>query len=411
MKRSISSSRSKSGTGVRDKSYKLLISVIVMISLAGCSDSGVVVQSENSVGASGSGIDQNGSTNPPSNDDVTSSGNNSVESPTPQLSLSQLGERIFSDTNLSSPKGQSCSSCHTPGKGFVDPDVDQPSSLGANGGNFGTRNSSTLFYANQIPEFQIVERPHPLTQIPRDVEFGGFFVDGRARTLKEQAKEPFFNEKEMALPSKQELAIRMESGEYSEEFKARFGQTIFRNPEQTLDAAASALVAFQNERKFSPFSAKFDRVKNGDAVYTSAESRGESLFTGRALCSVCHTSPSGAEIFTDFLYHNVGAPRNLTLLNNIGDQSFIDFGLGAKTGNSSNNGQFRTPTLRNVAKTAPYMHNGVFKTLREVVEFYNSGAEPPEVPGNNIPPFIGNLFLSDTEVDDIVAFLHTLTDK
>lgn len=410
MKRSISSSQSKSSSALRDKPYKLLTSVIVLLSLAGCSDSGVVVQGENSVGASESGIDQNGSTNPPANDSP-SSDNNSGQNPSPLLSLSQLGERIFSDTNLSSPKGQSCSSCHTPGKGFVDPDVDQPSSLGANGGNFGTRNSSTLFYANQIPEFQIVERPHPLTQIPRDVEFGGFFVDGRARTLKEQAKEPFFNEKEMALPSKRELAIRLESGEYSEEFQARFGQTIFQNPELALDAAASALAAFQNEQKFSPFSSKFDRVKNGDSVFTSAESRGEALFTGRALCSVCHTSPSGAEIFSDFLYHNVGAPRNLTLLNNIGDQSFVDLGLGSKTGNPANNGQFRTPTLRNVAKTAPYMHNGVFKNLREVVEFYNSGAEPPEVPGNNIPPFIGNLFLSETDVNDIVAFLHTLTDK
>lgn len=363
--------------------------------LAGCSDSGVVLAS--------SAISNDEPTKDPVQD--------GEKNPTPPLSLVELGERIFNDTNLSSPAGQSCGSCHGEESGFVDPAFIHPSSLGADGGHFGNRNTPTLFYASHIPEFQLVERPDFLTQIPTETEFGGFFIDGRAATLKEQAKQPFFNPIEMALSSTQEFATRIQQSDYSNQFQTHFGSTVFEDPDETLDAAAGALAEFQRSSRFSPFNSKFDRVKQGQETFTDSETRGEALFNGRALCSVCHTSPDEPEVFSDFLYHNIGTPRNTTLLNNFGDEAFVDMGLGAITGDADNNGQFRTPTLRNVALTAPYMHNGMFSTLREVVEFYNSESVPPEVPGSNIPPFIGLLFLTEVEVDDIVAFLNTLTDR
>ncbi|MFK7996733.1 MAG: cytochrome-c peroxidase [Granulosicoccus sp.] len=328
----------------------------------------------------------------------------------PQLSLAGLGERLFIDTNLSSPVGQSCGSCHSEDNGFVDPDSQNPSSLGANGGNFGKRNTPSLFYINQIPDAQVVVRPHPATQVPQEFEFGGFFIDGRAATLEEQAKLPLFNTAEMALPSRLELLTRIQQSDYSKEFQAHFGEDVFDSADKTLVSVASALAEFQRSDKFSPFNSKFDRVKRGESTFTESEARGEALFNGQALCSACHASPNQPELFSDLLYHNVGAPRNEKLLSDIGDPKFVDLGLGGITKDPADNGQFRTPILRNVALTAPYMHNGVFATLREVVEFYNSGTAPSEVPGANVPPFIGNLLLNATQIDDLVAYMNTFTD-
>ncbi|MFK8082097.1 MAG: cytochrome-c peroxidase [Granulosicoccus sp.] len=328
----------------------------------------------------------------------------------PRVSLADLGERLFNDTNLSSPAGQSCGSCHSEVDGFVDPDRENPSSLGANGGDFGNRNTPSLFYINQIPDAQMVVRPHPATQVLQEFEFGGFFIDGRAKTLEEQAKLPLFNTVEMALPSRLELVTRIQQSDYSEEFQAHFGEEVFDSAEKTLESVASALTEFQRSDRFSPFNSKFDSVQRGESVFTESEARGEALFNGQALCSVCHASPTQPELFSDLLYHNVGTPRNEKLLMDIGNPDFVDLGLGGITKDPADNGQFRTPVLRNVALTAPYMHNGVFGTLREVVEFYNSGTAPGEVPGANVPPFIGNLQLNETQVDDLVAYMNTFTD-
>lgn len=386
---------------VRRDASTLLCSGVAIFVLTGCSDSGVILGN--------SGAINRGQPDSPVNDVVAQP--EAEAEPVPQLSLAELGRLIFVDEKLSSPIGQSCDSCHSEANGFVDPDSDHPSSLGANGGDFGLRNSPTLFYVAQIPGFQHVELTDPVTQLVDDAEFGGFFLDGRSATLEEQAKQPFFNPIEMALPSIQEFATRIQSSDYSEEFQARFGKDIYDNPNQTLDSAASALAAFQRTSRFSPFNSKFDRVKQGQQTFTDAEARGEELFNGRALCSLCHASPDGPEVFSDFLYHNIGTPANATLLSDIGDQSFVDLGLGAITGNVDDNGKLRTPTLRNLSLTAPYMHNGVFGTVREVVEFYNTGTASPENPGSNVFPFMGLLFLSDVDVDDIVAFLNTLNDQ
>ncbi len=179
--------------------------------------------------------------------------------------------------------------------------------------------------------------------------------------------------------------------------------------------------------ELNQFSSKYDLFLQGKVKLTEQEMRGLALFESekKGHCAECHPSQPGPEqelpLFTDFTYDNLGVPRNPAnpyhylpkLLNPDGTQ-FVDLGLGGIVKKSEENGKFRVPTLRNVAVTAPYMHNGIFKTLRQVVVFYNTrdvGPWPePEVPQNVNREELGNLRLTEQEVDDIVTFLHTLTD-
>jgi cytochrome c peroxidase len=155
--------------------------------------------------------------------------------------------------------------------------------------------------------------------------------------------------------------------------------------------------------------------------------RGLALFENekKGRCAECHPSRLGLNheppLFTDFTYDNLGVPKNpespyyyLPKSLNPNGTKFVDLGLGGVVNKPEENGKFRVPSLRNVAVTAPYMHNGIFKTLRQVVVFYNTrdvGPWPaPEVPQNVNHEELGNLGLTEQEVDDIVAFLSTLTD-
>ncbi|MFK7892089.1 MAG: cytochrome-c peroxidase [Granulosicoccus sp.] len=356
-----------------------------------------------------------------------------------------MGEKIFFDTNLSALRTQSCASCHNPATGFTDPDAHQSTSLGGDGVSFGTRNSPSLSYVGHIPDFEMAMKPSTglslrkaaqnnpgvaLLELPlpellgllnqnivlAPQSFGGFFLDGRAATLEEQAKIPFFAANEMGLNSPGELVQRLRWSWYSWEFTRQFGYDVFSDSERTLNGVAKALAAYQRTQIFAPFTSKFDRVAKGIDQFSASEARGQALFNGKAGCFVCHTSPQGSEqVFSNFLYFNVGAPKNYEMLNSIGNPDFIDRGRALISGNPAEEGKFRTPTLRNVAKTAPYMHNGVFKTLHEVVNFYNIRdiAFTPEssAPTMTPAPVIGNLGFTPVEVDDIVAFLRTLSDE
>jgi len=163
-----------------------------------------------------------------------------------------------------------------------------------------------------------------------------------------------------------------------------------------------------------------------DAV-TEQEKRGLALFKGKAKCDTCHTSTaaaaSGKVLFTDFGYENAGVPKNpnnkfytLAAKNNPAGKDFVDLGLGGQLKKRSENGKFKVQSLRNVALTAPYMHNGYFTTLKDVVRFYNTrdvasaGWPAPEVTENVNKQDMGDLKLTDSEIEDIVAFLNTLTD-
>jgi cytochrome c peroxidase len=190
---------------------------------------------------------------------------------------------------------------------------------------------------------------------------------------------------------------------------------------------ADAIEAYEKTSEFSPFNSKYDHWLRGETELTEQELRGLKLFEAedKGNCAACHPSRLAADgsppLFTDFTYDNLGVPRNpenpfYSLPSDLNPDgfAFVDFGLGETVNDPAQNGKFRVPSLRNVAITAPYMHNGVFKTLFNVVAFYNTRdvAEwpAPEVLENVNMEEMGNLGLTNQELEDLVAFLRTLTD-
>ncbi|PKH87043.1 cytochrome c peroxidase [Colwellia sp. Bg11-28] len=333
--------------------------------------------------------------------------------------LVNLGNLLYHDTNLSSPIGQSCASCHDLNTGFDDPNTANPTSVGADGSSFGTRNSPTASYSAHIPA--------PQNPVPGGTQgfMGGLFLDGRAASLEEQAKGPFLNPVEMGNASASEVISKVAQSTYATEFELLFGDDVLLETDRAYNYVADAIAAFERTSLFSPFSSKFDQVQAGTAVFTNAERQGQDIFNNKGDCQRCHgTNAVGAntnntnnsEIFSDFSYKNIGVPSNPLLPAFIEDPLFIDLGLGAQSGNDRNDGQFRVSTLRNIAHTAPYMHNGVFTTLREVINFYNTRdttfTDAPEVNQNvDQGGRIGELNLTENEIDNLMAFLETLSDE
>jgi len=329
--------------------------------------------------------------------------------------LVNLGNQLYHDSNLSNPIGQSCASCHDLNTGFDDPNTANPTSVGADGISFGTRNAPTASYSAHIPA------PTQQGDGGAQTLIGGLFLDGRAESLEEQAKGPFLNPVEMGNADASDVIDKVAQSTYAAEFELLFGDNILLEVDRAYDYIADAIAAFERTTIFSPFSSKFDQVQAGTASFTDAESRGQDIFNGKGDCQRCHAvtgavNDNNPEVFSDFTYQNIGVPSNSLLPAFIEDPTFIDLGLGAETGNNRNNGEFRVSTLRNINDTAPYMHNGVFTTLREVIDFYNTRdttfANEPEV-NQNIDQGgrIGELNLTENEIDDLIVFLATLSDE
>ena len=331
--------------------------------------------------------------------------------------LSNLGEKIYFDSNLSNPVGQSCASCHLPAAGFADPDNGMPTSEGAIIGRFGNRNTPTASYAAHIPAFHFEAGGAGGGQF-----VGGQFLDGRASSLELQAQAPFLNTLEMNMANEEAVIVQVRLASYAAEFETVFGDDSLADASTAYVQLSQAIAAFERTGLFSPFSSKFDAVQSGADVFTVAEQNGRALFNGKADCARCHRTPNpAAEVFSDFEYKNIGVPANpanpfLTLapVFNPDGLAFVDLGLGDVLGDANENGKFRTPTLRNIATTAPYMHNGVFDNLSEVIEFYNRrdlDAVVPEVNQNiDNRGNIGELGLTPGEINDLIAFLQSLSD-
>jgi cytochrome c peroxidase len=354
-----------------------------------------------------------------------------------QSNLELLGERLFEDTGLSEPAGQACASCHDAGHSFTDPDQNKPTSEGIHPGLFGKRNTPTVAYAQFSPPFHF--------EVKDGTYVGGQFLDGRSSMLEDQAKQPFLNPVEMANLNKQSVVDKVRNASYAALFKQVFGSTSLDDPDQAYERIVQAIAAFERAKNFAPFSSKFDYFLKGQAQLTTQEMRGMALFAGanKGNCAACHPITPLADgtppLLTDYTYENLGVPRNpgnafytLGVGFNPDSMNFVDLGLGGALGMAEQNGRFKVPTLRNIAVTAPYMHNGYFTDLRSVVEFYNDRdlrsrcADPvwtrpvdaqsqhcwpaPEVPETVNHMELGHLGLSDQEIDDIVAFLQTLTD-
>ena len=351
----------------------------------------------------------------------------------------RLGMQLFFDTRLSEPAGVSCASCHDPSRAFTGNNASTIGvALGSRPGIFGFRDTPTLMYLATAPAFGFVEKDGKRTPV------GGMFWDGRAPTFEEQARQPLFNPVEMNNASPAALVAKVAAGPYATEFRSVFGARIFDDAAKALDAMVDALGAFQRTSVFEPFSSKFDAVIRGEAKFTEQEQRGLSLFTIRQKgnCASCHTVAESARdprasLFTDFSHHALGVPRSARIPRNA-DTAYRDLGLCGPFRDDANArdqrwcGYFKAPTLRNIALTGPYMHNGVFDSLRDAVAFYATRDTDPgmwypqgrkfddlasEHHANvdvETPPYQRQPGrrpqLDDADVDDIVAFLHTLTD-
>lgn len=344
----------------------------------------------------------------------------------PDPALVDLGERLFFDTNLSANRSQSCASCHDPARAFSDPRG--MASLGDDGVSLGDRNAPTAMYAALIPEFH---------REPDGRWRGGLFHDGRAATLEDQAAGPPLNPAEMGLPDAAALVERLrEDARYAVDFPALFGEGVLDDPAAGLAAMTRAIAAYERSETFAPFTSRYDRALRGEITLTADEELGRVLFFSQQFtnCNLCHqlrSNPLAAdETFADGRYHNIGVPANAALraMNGV---SAVDAGLAANPqvqGDPAMRGRFRTPTLRNVAVTGPYMHNGVFADLRSVILFYNSynARNParhvnPETGETFAPPEVAETValedlthgpsLDDRRIDALVAFLRALTDE
>ena len=314
--------------------------------------------------------------------------------------MAVLGRKIFLDTSLSNPPGQGCVSCHSPETAFADPRRVSP---GAVKGREGRRNAPSLMYAALIPPQRLEDTYDENGDLEYIVE-GGLFVDGRAHDLLDQVRHPFFDKNEMNIANEKELAGRLRKRDYSKEFKGL-------DDKGTNEKAFRAVVAFLREPMFRPFNARIDEywAGNKDALSLS-EKRGLDVFETSGGCATCHLTGVASwpdPLLTDAGFDNLGAPAI----------DAKDPGLGAVTGKRGELGQFKVPSLRNVALTAPYLHNGSIKTLKEVMEFYNKRDLEPERWGvTDYPETVnhedmGNLELTEQEIDDLVDLMDAFTDQ
>jgi len=375
----------------------------------------------------------------------------------------QLGRLLYKDKNLSTNRNQACETCHAltgvaldAGAGlsapaFVDPQngiKGTPVSLGSVSFATGTLNTPSAGYAAFSPLFHWDET--------EGLYVGGQFWNGRAADLAEQAKKPFLNPVEMAMPNEWAVVSRLkENPVYRERFLKAYGldlnavphiqNALFNEPTPAAVGdiylhLAQAIAAFEKSAVFNKFNSKFDFVLAGRTRLTPSEKQGLALFNdaGKGNCAACHISEAGTDeqgrvippLFTDFTYDNIGVPRNV----NIPGNPEPNLGLGGRPDikkldpNRDEKGKHKVMSLRNIAITPPYGHNGVFATLEQVVHFYNtrdtlgtvpdnrsqgfaiSGWPEPEVARNVNHDELGNLALSAAEEKAIVAFMKTLTD-
>jgi cytochrome c peroxidase len=412
------------------------------------------------------------------------------------------GRALFADASLSASGKQSCATCHVPSRAFTaDPSTDHGLPVPLGGRNMdrpGFRNTPSLLYVALTPTFFLDE----------GTPTGGFFRDGRASSLAVQAQQPFMTEFEMANSNATEVLRRLQASPKTLAlFVAAVGADVLANADATLAAIGAAIAAYESEDPdFQPFSSKYDYWLQGEAQLTDRELRGLALFNdpGKGNCTACHPSQrqrySDHALFTDFTYDNIGVPRNWNIPANLpgptspvsglaldympaqqnvpadAQYSYYDLGLCGPFAPPANDpnprplftqtttlcGLFKVPSLRNVAVTAPYFHNGVFATLHQVLQWYvtrdindNAGNNPTPVPAgpggnpyfpvgtpytaadgtpdlyqyNDLPvafdanvnvgeiPYTPPTFaggqaptLGAQDIDDVVAFLCTLTD-
>ena len=385
-----------------------------------------------------------------------------------------LGKRLFEDTTLSEPGGLSCASCHDPATAFRGNNHSSVSAVaaGSRPGVFGDRKVPSVMYMFYSPPFVFAPWPNDVTGEMEITPRGGQFWDGRAIALDDQVQGPLLNPREMNNPSKQAVVEKVRAGAYASLARDVFGEDAFDAPD-VFDKLASAIASYEATPRFKLFSSRFDDWLEGRTILSDQEYRGFQAFVDKSKgnCLSCHDGGNPNEayegapappatrdpnaplsrnpkdwFFTDFTYDVLGAPRNMAIADNA-DPARFDLGLCKRPGIKdfapenfdieSLCGAFKTPGLRNVAAGGPYLHNGVFASLRDVVAFYFTrdtnperwypkGADGAVLKFNDLParyrdnvntkqvPYDRHPGESpradDADIDDIVAFLKTLTD-
>lgn len=368
----------------------------------------------------------------------------------------RLGKAIFFDEALSINNNQSCASCHNPATGWTGATSQVNSTTVVYEGSiperFGNRKPPSSAYATTSPIFHYNKKA--------DLFIGGNFWDGRATGERlgnpsaEQAQGPFLNPLEQALGSAADVIGKICGSSYGPLFQNVCGATACDADKVSAayDCVGLSVAAYEGSAESNAFSSKFDAFLKGKARLTRSEEQGFGLFMGKGKCNKCHVisfgKKNGPALFTDYTFDNLGIPRNpanpfyyAAPEYNPDGMDWIDPGLGGFLASrpdyaslaAANLGKHKVPTLRNVdmrpdpAFIKAYGHNGYFKSLKEIVHFYNTRdvlptcnpGDPgekvscwpaPEVPQNVNTAELGNLGLSDAQEDAIVDFMKTLTD-
>jgi len=299
----------------------------------------------------------------------------SIELPEPLLfnrKVIELGEKLFFDPFLSRDGTISCATCHVPDQGFAE--NGKPFSTGIDGKK-GLRNAPTLLniaYAQSM------------------------FVDGRSDTLEEQAWQPILAHDEMGNSSVNSVLKKLKN---TKDYPRLFGEFF---PEGGLNKKNLAVALSSFQRTLVSGNSDYDRwyYEGEDNAMNETAQRGYQLFAGQAQCWQCHSIAGPGVLFSDNLFHNTGVShrsKSKGLVEDLGRYEFTKLEYDKRS--------FKTPTLRDVAKTSPYMHDGSLRTLEDVVRFYNDGGSDDPL----LSPIIGTLNLSEEDIKDLVEFLKSLS--
>jgi cytochrome c peroxidase len=288
----------------------------------------------------------------------------------------ELGEKLFFDARLSSTGLMSCATCHDPKHGFAE---NRAISFDAAGDKL-ERNAPSILNSGYLATVN---------------------WDGRFKTLEDQIMQPFSKKGDLRIEIEEALQIIESSNDYKGLFENAFGRPVDKN------SVGDALASFQ--RSLISANSRFDDYlfKNDSCALSDNEKKGYELFIGKASCIACHdifhptvNSLGGAvALFSDHRFHNIGVGYK--------NGKMTDMGRYWTTRRKEDWGSFKTPMLRNVALTSPYMHDGSLPTLTSVIEFYNKGGNP----NPNLAPGIRPLLLNEEEISNLVAFLESLTDR
>jgi len=362
--------------------------------------------------------------------------------------LEALGTRMFRDPSLSASGKLACSSCHDPAHGFGPANDLAVQMGGADMQHPGTRAAPSLTYLEATPPFteHYFDSDDDGDESVDNGPSGGLTWDGRADRGREQARIPLLAAHEMANQDAAAVAARLERAGYAAQLRKILGVKL-DGPDQVFDAAVEALEVYEQDyRVFYPYSSKYDAFLAGRAKLSPSEARGLALFEApeKGNCASCHISQranNGAPPeFTDYGLIAIGVPRNRAIPANA-DPNHFDLGLCGPDRTDFRDraeycGLFKTPSLRNVTRRQVFMHNGVFHTLKQVMDFYvERDTDPskwyPRNPDGTVdkyddlpaayhdnvnvdPPFDrkpgDKPALDAAEIDDVIAFLGTLTD-